>query len=241
MTQAVSALTVRELSFSYPDRPDVLQRVSFDVHPGERIGLIGPNGSGKTTLFLAASGILTPTVGTVQLFGQTVRPGQFHPQIGMVFQNPDEQLFCASVRADIAFGVSNLGLPAGEIAAAVEYAMQQTGVSRLADYPPHRLSGGEKRMVAIAGVIAMQPGLILYDEPDAYLDHRARRRLVQFLQTYPAAAVIATHDLELVNEVCHRVLVLDNGTLAAAGSPRDVFSNGALMECHGFRVPISYR
>jgi cobalt/nickel transport system ATP-binding protein len=232
---------VHNLCYGYPDQPAVLHDVSLAVQPGERVGLVGPNGSGKTTLFLVACGILAPAAGRVALFGQPVVPGQFSPQIGMVFQHPDEQLFCAAVHEDVAFGVVNLGLPADEVAARVEHALQQTGTAHLAARPPHRLSGGEKRMVAIAGVIAMQPRLILYDEPDAYLDRRARRRLVQFLQHHPAASVIATHDLEMVAEVCQRVLLLDAGQLVADGPPGEVLCDAALLERHGLEVPAIYR
>jgi cobalt/nickel transport system ATP-binding protein len=241
MSVATPALTVTDLAGGYPNHPAVLHSVSLVVQPDERVGLIGPNGSGKTTLFLAVCGILSPVAGSVHLFGQPVVPGQFSPDVGMVFQHPDEQLFCPSVQDDVAFGPTNMGLPAAEVAARVEAALQHTGVAHLADRPPHHLSGGEKRMVAIAGVIAMQPRLILYDEPDAYLDRRARRRLIQFLQTYPAACLIATHDLELVVEVCQRVVVLDAGRLVATGTPREVLRDAPLMERHGLDVPTIYR
>ncbi len=241
MSSLNAALSVENLCSGYPDWPAVLQNVSLEVQPGERVGLVGPNGSGKTTLFLTVCGILTPASGRLMLFEQPVVPGQFYPQVGMIFQHPDDQLFCPSVRDDVAFGVTNMGLPPQEARARIALAMEQTGVVHLADRPPHHLSGGEKRMVAIAGVVAMQPRLILYDEPDAWLDRRARRRLVQFLQTHPAASLIATHDLELVAEVCQRVVVLDEGRLVADGPPRELLSDAALMERHGLEVPAVYR
>lgn len=241
MSVAAPALVVEDLTCGYPDRPAVLEYLSLSVQPGERVGLVGPNGSGKTTLFLVACGILPPTTGRVALFGQSVVTGQFYSAVGMVFQNPDDQLFCPSVRDDIAFGPTNLGLSPAEITTRVEQAAQQTGVDHLLERPPQHLSGGEKRMVAIAGVIAMQPSLIFYDEPDAYLDRRARRRLRQFLQCHPAASLIASHDLELVAEVCQRVIVLDTGQLVADGLPADILSDVALMERHGLDVPAIYR
>lgn len=241
MSAAILALVVENLAGGYPDWPAVLQGISLEVQPGERVGLIGPNGSGKTTLFLTVCGILAPAAGRVLLFGQPVVPGQFSPQVGMIFQQPDDQLFCPCVRDDVAFGALNMGLPPQETAARVALALQQTGTAHLAERAPHHLSGGEKRMVAIAGVIAMQPRLILYDEPDAFLDRRARRRLIQFLQAHPAASLIATHDLELVSEVCQRVVVLDAGRLVAAGHPHDLLSDAALMERHGLEVPAVYR
>jgi cobalt/nickel transport system ATP-binding protein len=236
-----AALSVTDLSCRYADRNPVLHRVSLEVQPDERVGIVGPNGSGKTTLFLAICGILPPATGNVWLFGHPVVPGQFSPLVGMVFQHPDEQLFCPSVRDDVAFGPTNLGLSAAEVAARVEQAAQQTGVTHLLERPPHHLSGGEKRMVAIAGVIAMQPRLILYDEPDASLDRRARRRLLQFLQTHPAASLIASHDLDLIADVCQRVIVLDEGQLVAAGPPADILSDAPLMERHGLDVPAIYQ
>ncbi|MDY7078485.1 MAG: ABC transporter ATP-binding protein, partial [Chloroflexota bacterium] len=203
------ALAVSGLSFSYPDKPDVLRDVSLEVLPGERVGLIGPNGAGKTTFFLAICGVLKPKAGEILLFGEPMTPGNFRPDIGMVFQNSDDQLFCPSVREDVAFGPQNLGLSKARVEARVDEALSTVGVSELGTRPPHHLSGGEKRMVSIAGVLAMRPRLVVYDEPNANLDIRSRRRLIRFLQASKETVLIASHDLELVLEICDRVVLMD--------------------------------
>jgi cobalt/nickel transport system ATP-binding protein len=233
------ALVVDRLSFSYPDNPSVLRHVSFKVKPGERLGIIGPNGAGKTTFFLSLCGVLKPEEGEILLYGEPLVPGQFRPEIGMVFQNSDDQLFSPSVRDDVAFGPQNLGLSKDEIAARVEQALLTTGVTDLADRPPHHLSGGEKRMVSIAGVLAMHPKLIIYDEPSANLDIRSRRRLIRFLKTTSETLLLASHDLELVLEVCDRVVLIDDGAVVTNGDPREVMVDVVLMESHGLERPHS--
>jgi cobalt/nickel transport system ATP-binding protein len=233
------ALVVSDLCFSYPDNPDVLAGISLEVMPGEQVGLIGPNGAGKTTLFLAVCGVLKPHAGEIVLFGEPVRLGDFRPQIGMVFQNSDDQLFCPSVWEDVAFGPQNMGLSNDEVAVRVEEALTITGVLDLADRPPHHLSGGEKRMVSIAGVLAMSPRLVIYDEPNANLDIRSRRRLIRFLQASRETQLIASHDLELILEVCSRAILLDKGRVVADGNPHDLMMDVALMEAHGLERPHS--
>jgi len=233
------ALVVSRLSFSYPDKSDVLRDVSLEVLQGERVGLIGPNGAGKTTLFLLACGVLKPCTGEIRLFGRPIRHGDFRPEIGMVFQNPDDQLFCPSVRDDVAFGPQNLGLSREEMETRVTEALSMTGAQELADRPPHHLSGGEKRMVSIAGVLAMRPRVVIYDEPNANLDIRSRRRLIRFLQASSETILVASHDLELVLEVCSRVMLMDEGNIVANGDPRDMMGDAELMEAHGLERPHS--
>ncbi|HIE13495.1 MAG TPA: ABC transporter ATP-binding protein [Desulfotomaculum sp.] len=233
------ALAVSALSFDYPDHPHVLQDVALKVWEGERVGVIGPNGAGKTTLFLLICGVLRPASGEIRLFGRPVVPGEFRPEAGMVFQNPDDQLFSPSVEEDVAFGPRNLGLPREEVRARVKEALTVTGVAALADRPPHHLSCGEKRLVTIAGVLAMRPKLLLYDEPTSNLDHRYRRRLIDFLQDSQETMLIASHDLEFILEVCERVILMDEGHIVANGNPRKVMSDAALMEAHGLERPHS--
>jgi cobalt/nickel transport system ATP-binding protein len=232
-------LAVSGLTFSYPDRPDVLRGVDLKVMPGERVGLVGPNGAGKTTLFLLACGVLKPDAGSIVLFGEPVTPGQFRPEAGMIFQNPDDQLFCPSVHDDVAFGPTNMSLPKDQVMARTAEALSITRVSDLADRPPHHLSGGEKRMVSIAGVLAMRPRLVIYDEPSSNLDIRSRRRLIRFLQASPETMLLASHDLEFILEVCTRVVLMDEGRIVADGPPREVLGNVALMEAHGLERPHS--
>jgi cobalt/nickel transport system ATP-binding protein len=233
------ALRISSLSFSYPDKSDVLRDVSLHVEPGERLGLIGPNGAGKTTLFLLTCGVLRPSAGEIALFGEAVEPGRFRPEIGMVFQDPDDQLFCPSVHDDIAFGPQNLGLDDRTVDARVERALAIAGVQELVDRPPHHLSGGEKRMVSIAGALAMQPRLVIYDEPSASLDIRSRRRLIRFLQASGETILVASHDLELILEVCDRIVLMDEGRVVAGGQPHVLMADTALMEAHGLEKPHS--
>ena len=232
-------LVVSGLAFSYPDKPGVLQDVSLKVRPGERVGLIGPNGAGKTTFFLLVCGVLKPGAGEIVLFGEPVARGKFRPEAGMVFQNPDDQLFCPSVWDDVAFGPRNLGLAKEEVEARVTDALSFTGGLELAGRPPHHLSGGEKRMVSIAGVLAMHPQLLVYDEPTSNLDIRSRRRLIHFLQASQETMLIASHDLEFMLEVCDRVVLMDEGRFVVNGEPREVLGDAELMEAHGLERPHS--
>ena len=233
------ALKISGLCCSYPDRPDVLQDINLKVMPGEKIGLIGPNGAGKTTLFLGICGVLKPTAGEVVALGKPVINGDFLPEIGLVFQNPDDQLFCPSVRDDVAFGPKNMGLSKEEVEARVTQALSIVGELELADRPAHHLSEGEKRMVSIAGVLAMQPRLVIYDEPSASLDIRSRRRLISFLQSTEETILVAAHDLEFILEVCSRVVVLSKGRIVADGKPREIMGDDRLMEAHGQETPHS--
>jgi cobalt/nickel transport system ATP-binding protein len=231
-------LAVSDLYFAYGDHA-VLYDVSLALHPGERVGLIGPNGAGKTSLFLLIAGVLKPDSGAITLAGKPVKYGEFHPEIGLVFQNPDDQLFSPSVWDDVAFGPQNMGLSKAEIDTRVRDALATVGATEWAGRPPHHLSGGEKRMVSIAGVLAMKPQLVIYDEPDANLDVRSRRRLIRFLQASRQTILVASHDLELILEVCDRVLLLDDHRIAADGDPRVIMGNHALMETHGLEKPHS--
>lgn len=233
------AIAINELCFSYPDKADVLQNVSLQIHPGDRVGLIGANGAGKTSLFLSICGILQPISGQITLFNRPILPGEFHPEIGLVFQNPNDQLFSASVWDDVAFGPQNMGLSGSELGDRVRTALDLTGVQDLETRPPHHLSGGQKRMVAIATVLAMQPQIILYDEPSANLDLRARRRLIHFLQASQETLLISSHDLELILEVCDRVILMDEGRIITTGSPDVVMADAPLMEAHGLEKPHS--
>jgi cobalt/nickel transport system ATP-binding protein len=237
--QPAVAVALEQVAFSYPDNPHVLQSISLTLRERERVGLIGHNGCGKTTLFMLLCGLLAPTAGTIQLFDRPIVPGQFYPEVGLLFQDPEDQLFSPSVRDDIAFGPENLGLDTPEVTARVQAALEMTGMTRLADRPPHHLSGGEKQMVAIAGLLAMCPRILLCDEPTASLDLRTRRRLIRFLQQADETLLIASHDLEFLLEVCDRVVLIDDGRVIADGNARDIMGNGPLMEAHGLEKPHS--
>ncbi len=233
------ALTVSGLWFSYPDRLNVLQDVSIKIMSGERVGLIGPNGSGKTTFFLQICGVLKPSAGEIVVLGKPMLNGDFRSDVGLVFQNPDDQLFCPSVWDDVAFGPQNMKLSKDEVEARVTEALSIVSAIELADRPAHHLSEGEKRMVSIAGVLAMRPRLLIYDEPSANLDIRSRRRLIRLLQASEETILIASHDLELVLEVCERVVLIDKGRIITDGNPREVMGDDKLMEAYGQEKPHS--
>ncbi|MDJ0570429.1 MAG: energy-coupling factor ABC transporter ATP-binding protein [Pleurocapsa sp. MO_192.B19] len=233
------AISLNNLCFSYGEERAILTDINLEIASGETVGLIGANGAGKTSLFLTICGILKPTYGEVKLFDRPIKAGQFNPEIGLVFQNPDDQLFCPTVRDDIAFGLENIELSPEEIETRINAALSLTGVTHLAERVSHQLSGGEKCMVAIAAVLAMLPQIVLYDEPSANLDLRARRRLIKFLQSSHETTVVSSHDLELIIEVCDRVIMLNQGRIVAEGKPQEIMSNAGLMEANGLEVPHS--
>lgn len=218
MVDAQPILRISHLDFAYPGQSPLFRDLSLDLWPGDRLGLTGDNGSGKTTLFLLCAGLLKPNAGTIEWLGQSVIPGQFQASLGIVLQNPGDQLFSATVWEDVAFGPENLGLQSGELRERVTTALQQTGTEHLAQRPPHHLSGGEQRMVAIAGVLAMDPQLIIYDEPTAFLDHHSCDRLEQFLSGARHSYILASHDVALVQRVCNRWLQLQEGRLVPMDS-----------------------
>lgn len=239
LTLKTKAISIKNLGFSYSQERAILTDINLEIDPGEAVGLIGANGAGKTSLFLTICGILDPTYGEIKLFDRTIKAGQFNPEIGLVFQNPDDQLFCPTVKDDVAFGLENIGLSEEEVNARIDAALSLTGVTHLANRVPHQLSGGEKCMVAIAAVLAMLPQIVLYDEPSANLDLRARRRLIKFLQATSETIIVSSHDLELILEVCDRVILLNQGRIVADGIPQEIMSNRHLMEVNGLEVPHS--
>jgi cobalt/nickel transport system ATP-binding protein len=240
---ADAALHVRGLAYAYPNGPTALDGVSFDVAAGESLGLVGPNGAGKTTLFLCLAGVLAVRPGMACLAGfdpaQPAQRRRLPAKVGIAFQNSDDQLFNTTVFDDVAFGPLNLGLAADEVRARVAEALERVGLSGFEQRVPFHLSGGEKRRVALAGVLAMRPEVLLLDEPSMYLDPRGRRELIRLINGLAVTKMIASHDLELILRTCRRVLVLDRGRVMADGPARQVLADAALMEAHGLEVPHS--
>lgn len=236
------ALEVQALCYAYPDGQMALHSVSFVIQPGETVGLIGSNGAGKSTLLLHLNGVLRPATGAVRVAGLLVNAENLvvvRRQVGLVFQDPDDQLFMPTVQEDVAFGPLNMGLSACEVQARVAQALATVGASHLASRAPYRLSGGEKRMVAIAGVLAMTPAVLVLDEPSASLDPATRRRLISLLTGCAPTQLIASHDLDLVLDVCTRVLVMREGIIEADGAPDAIFADaGLLARCH-LELPLS--
>jgi cobalt/nickel transport system ATP-binding protein len=239
------AIQVRDLTFAYPEGTSALTDVSFNIAAGESVGLVGPNGAGKTSLFLCLSGVLKPRAALCRVGGLDLRdPAQrrrLPTQVGIVFQNSDDQLFNATVFDDVAFGPLNLELSPDEVRKRVAEALQRVGMTGTEERVPFHLSGGEKRRIALAGVLAMRPSILLLDEPSMYLDPRGRRELIQLLHTLGGTRLVASHDLELILQICDRVLLLDHGRLISDGPARTILADTVLMDAHGLEVPYSLR
>jgi len=235
---------VEGLAFTYPDGTPALREVSFRITHGEAVGIVGANGAGKSTLLQHLNGILAPGKGTVRVGDFPLTRATLEEArraVGMVFQNPDDQLFMPTVGDDVAFGPLNLGLPPEEVRERVRKALATVGASHLADRPPYRLSGGEKRTAAIATVLAMEPSILVMDEPSSNLDPRARRQLIGLLASFGHTRIIATHDLDLVLDLCPRTIVLHEGRVAADGPTRLIFEDDDLLRrCHLER-PLSHQ
>jgi cobalt/nickel transport system ATP-binding protein len=237
------AIQIRNLSYRYHDGTRALCGVSFSVARGECVGLLGPNGSGKSTLLRHLNGILPERLdadGAVQILGQSVTPDNLETirrQVGVVFQDPDDQLFCPTVAEDVAFGPQQCGLSEVETKARVERALAEVGLRDHGHRATHHLSHGEKRRACLAGVLACEPAVLVLDEPTSDLDPRGRREFKALLRQIPATKLIATHDLELVVELCTRAIVLDHGSVVADGPVAELLNDEALMLAHGLERP----
>jgi cobalt/nickel transport system ATP-binding protein len=234
---------VGNLRFSYPDGKAALHGVSFSVAPDECVGLIGPNGAGKSTLLLHLNGLLPedPDADSpVLIFGRPATaenlPG-IRREVGLLFQDPDDQLFCPTVQEDVAFGPEQMGLDQAQVRARVRESLEIVGLAGFEGRAPHRLSGGEKRRVCLAGVLACQSRILVLDEPTAGLDPRGRRELKQLLARIPATKILATHDLEMVAELCSRAILLDAGLIIADGPAHELLNDEPLMLAHGLERP----
>ncbi|MDY3551355.1 ABC transporter ATP-binding protein [Gemmata sp. JC717] len=239
------ALRASALSHRYADGRPALEGVSFDLEPGACVAIVGPNGAGKTTLFLRLCGVLNGKPGQASVGGLDPAIPEHRKKlpevVGVVFQNPDDQLFSPTVAEDVAFGPLNMGHPPGEVRARVADALGAVGLSGAGERVPFQLSGGEKRRAALAGVLAMRPAVLLLDEPSMFLDPRSRRELIGLVRDLPGTKLIATHDLDLVLDTCPRVLVLDAGRIAADGPAEKLLADPELMERHGLEVPYRLR
>jgi cobalt/nickel transport system ATP-binding protein len=238
-------LQVRHLTYAYPQGPMALDGLSFDVAAGESVGIVGPNGAGKTSLFLCLCGVLSARADVLTLAGLDLKDSAQRRRLpsvaGIVFQNSDDQLFNTTVFDDVAFGPLNLGLPPDEVRRRVAEALERVGMTGREERVPFHLSGGEKRRVALAGVLAMRPQVLLLDEPSMYLDPRGRRELIRLLGEIGGTRLIASHDLEMILQTCERVLLIDRGQLSADGPARTLLADAVLMEAHGLEVPASLR
>lgn len=238
-----AAIEIKDLRYRYHDGTEALRGISFAAAPGECIGLLGPNGSGKSTLLLHLNGILPDEPGTppaIWIEGEAVTRASLENvrrKVGLVFQDPDDQLFCPTVREDVAFGPQQLGLSETDIASRVDRALGMVGLADFGRRATHHLSHGEKRRVCLAGVLACDPTVLALDEPTSDLDPRGRREFKALLRGIPATKLIATHDLEMVVEMCARVIVLDRGEIVASGPTVHVLDDEELMLAHGLERP----
>jgi len=238
-----AAIEVRDLDFLYGDGTQALRGVSFAIEEGECVGLIGPNGAGKSTLLLHLNGLLPETFkgdGSVLVGGVPIRPDnlpEIRRKVGLLFQDANDQLFCPTVYEDVAFGPQQLGLGEAEVRERAARALATAGIPGFGERSPHHLSAGEKRRVCLAGVLACDPSILVLDEPTSSLDPRGRHELKEVFRRIPITKLIATHDLELVVELCSRVIVLDGGAVVAEGPTVPLLSDEDLMVRHSLERP----
>lgn len=240
-----AAIEVFDLRYTYADGKEALKGISFAIAEGECVGLIGPNGSGKSTLLLHLNGVLPQAFGReaqvivagIPLAAKTLL--KVRKMVGLLFQDPDDQLFCPTVFEDVAFGPQQFGFPENTIKDIVAASLGKVGLNGFGDRSPQHLSEGEKQRVCLAGVLACQPGVLALDEPTNNLDPRSKRKLKEVLKSIPASKIIASHDLEMILELCSRTIVLDGGLIVASGSTEELLANEPLMLAHGLEKPHS--
>ena len=237
------AVAVNNLEFSYPDGRPALRGVELSIGSGEKVAILGPNGAGKSTLLLHLNGLLHARSGNVAIMGREVQEGdkrglqEIRALVGVVFQDPDDQLFSPSVHDDVAFGPIYMGLPGNEVEARVSDALSQVGLGGYEDRMPFHLSGGEKKRAAIASVLSMRPQVLALDEPSAGLDPRARRGLIQLLDRLEQTIIVTTHDMHMVKDIFPRVVIMDGGKVVADAPTHEILSDEALLEEHGLELP----
>jgi cobalt/nickel transport system ATP-binding protein len=240
------SLAVAGLHFAYPDGTAALSGVDLTVDNGERVALLGPNGAGKTTLVLHLNGILHGGAGTVAVGGMPVDPSdraglaEIRRRVGIVFQDPDDQLFMPTVAEDVAFGPTNLGLRGAELRARVDEALVAVDMADHRNQVPHHLSFGQRRRVAVGTVLAMRPEILVLDEPSSNLDPASRRELSQILRTLPVTVLMVTHDLPYALELCPRSVILDSGRVVADGSTMDLLADADLLAGHRLELPFGF-
>ena len=233
-------IEVDHLHFAYPDGLEALRGIDLVIARGEKVALVGPNGAGKSTLMLHLNGINRPSHGSVRVGGVTVdgdSVGRIRAEVGLVFQDPDDQLFSPTVRDDVAFGPLHMGMPEADIHVRVERALASVGMTGFERRLPHRLSLGQRKRVAMATVLSMDPSVMAFDEPSAGLDPRGRRELIGLLEALPQTMLVATHDMRLVADVLPRTVVMDGGVIVADGPTETILADERLLVSHGLEAP----
>ncbi len=238
-------IQIKDLSYHYASGIPALSDITLDIHQGETVVLIGPNGAGKSTLLLMTRGILGDLDGRVRIGGEKLdtqkKVEEMAEKVGLVFQNPDDQLFSPTVFDDVAFGPVNLGLPSERVKQRVTMALSAVGLTGYEHRVPYQLSGGEKRRVSLATIYSMEPEILLLDEPTSHLDPRSRLEVIKLIQKFPGTRVIATHDFELILKVATRVILINRGRIKADGTPVDILTDEPLLQENGMEIPLVIR
>lgn len=240
------SLDVSGVAFAYPDGHQALFGVNLQIPRGERVALLGPNGAGKTTLVMHLNGLLSAGMGHIDVAGIRIDAtdkqslAAIRAKVGVVFQDPDDQLFMPTVREDVAFGPINMGLKGADLDFVVADALAKVGMTEFADRPPHHLSFGQRRRVAVATVLAMQPEILILDEPSSNLDPASRRELAEILQSLDVTLLMVTHDLPFALQLCERSVVLSGGKIVADGSTLEILTNNELMGANRLELPFGF-
>ena len=246
MSDKNNSLVIEELAFAYPDGNQALYGVNLTIKQGERVALLGPNGAGKTTLILHLNGILTAGHGKVYVAGKLVDSNDkeslklIRSKVGVVFQDPDDQLFMPTVGEDVAFGPYNMGIRGAELDKAVDEALALVHMSEFKERPPHHLSFGQRRRVAVATVLAMKPEILVLDEPSSNLDPAGRRELAEILRSLDVTIVMVTHDLPYAFELCERSVILSGGVIVADGNTGNILKDQPLLAKHRLELPVGF-
>ena len=240
-------LSTKNLSYTYPDGTHALKNINMDIYKGQKVAIMGPNGAGKSTLFSHFNGLTEPTSGHVEVDGKAIKYDrdtllEVRQKVGIVFQDPNDQLFAPTVKEDVAFGPMNLGLDYEEVERRVDEALTMVGMEQYMDKTPHHLSGGQQKRVAIAGIIAMRPEIMILDEPTAGLDPEGVEKVLDILNNLNKegmSIVISSHDIEMVNEFAEKIFVLNNGEILESGDKHEIFSNKELLKKAHLKAPIT--
>lgn len=240
-------LSTKNLSYTYPDGTHALKNINMDIYKGQKVAIMGPNGAGKSTLFSHFNGLTEPTSGHVEVDGKAIKYNrdtllEVRQKVGIVFQDPNDQLFAPTVKEDVAFGPMNLGLDYEEVERRVDEALTMVGMEQYMDKTPHHLSGGQQKRVAIAGIIAMRPEIMILDEPTAGLDPEGVEKVLDILNNLNKegmSIVISSHDIEMVNEFAEKIFVLNNGEILESGDKHEIFSNKELLKKAHLKAPIT--
>ena len=240
-------LSTKNLSYTYPDGTHALKNINMDIYKGQKVAIMGPNGAGKSTLFSHFNGLTEPTSGHVEIDGKAIKYDkdtllEVRQKVGIVFQDPNDQLFAPTVKEDVAFGPMNLGLDYEEVEKRVSEALTMVGMEQYMDKTPHHLSGGQQKRVAIAGIIAMRPEIMILDEPTAGLDPEGVEKVLSILNELNnegMSIVISSHDIEMVNEFAEKIFVLNEGEILESGDKNEIFSNKELLKTAHLKAPIT--